>query len=61
MTRIPSALLRSVGGSRPGVSPFILCSGFIGAEYDTISEVMGCLRALLSFTAIVSLKFTGVP
>jgi len=35
MTRIPLALLRTVGRPRTGVSPFVLCPGLIGAEYDT--------------------------
>lgn len=38
MTCIPPALLRTIGGSRPGMSPFILCSRFIGAEYDAIRD-----------------------
>ena len=38
MTCVPPALLRTPGRSHPGMSPFILCSGFIGAEYDAIRD-----------------------
>jgi len=51
MTRIPSALLRTVGGSRPGVSPLYIFLALLALSmirFGTTHKAMGCLRALLS-------------